>query len=187
MDVAVWRRQLRTRLIEQRMQLGAKGHAAASETIGRLLDETLRRLGPKTVSSYWPFKAEVDLRDLMHRLRQDGWRTALPVVAGRGLPLVFRDWTAESEMEPGVHQIPIPRTGKAVLPDIVITPLVGFDERNYRLGYGAGYFDITLAAMKPPPLAIGIGFELGRLPPIHPAPTDIPMDVVITEAGIQEV
>jgi 5-formyltetrahydrofolate cyclo-ligase len=64
-------------------------------------------------------------------------------------------------------------------------PLVGFDSLNYRLGYGAGYFDITLASMNPPPRSIGIGFELCRLETIHPLPTDIPVDVVITEAGIQ--
>jgi 5-formyltetrahydrofolate cyclo-ligase len=67
----------------------------------------------------------------------------------------------------------------------VITPLVAFDNANYRLGYGAGYFDITLAALRPRPHSIGVGFELCRVETIFPLPTDVPMDLVVTEGGIQ--
>ena len=81
--------------------------------------------------------------------------------------------------------IPVPRVREVVQPSVVIMPLVGFDPLNYRLGYGAGYFDITLASMEPMPRSIGIGFELSRLDTIHPLPTDVPVDLVITEAGIQ--
>jgi 5-formyltetrahydrofolate cyclo-ligase len=73
-----------------------------------------------------------------------------------------------------------------VQPTVVIMPLVGFDAMNYRLGYGAGYFDITLASLQPMPRTIGIGLELARLDTIHPLPTDVPVDFVITEAGIHK-
>jgi 5,10-methenyltetrahydrofolate synthetase len=187
MDVAAWRRELRTRLIDRRMQLDLQEHQAANRKVEKFLEQTLRNIGPKTVSCYWPFKGEVDIRALMERLRSDGWQTALPVVSGRGKPLSFRHWTSSSKMELSVHDIPIPSTGELVRPDVVITPLVGFDEKNYRLGYGAGYFDITLSSMDPPPVKIGIGLELCRVPTIHPSPMDVPMDVIITEAGIQRI
>jgi 5-formyltetrahydrofolate cyclo-ligase len=184
-DVPAWRRQQRIQLIDRRTRLSAEEHRRASAHIVTLLEQELSHFEPGILSSYWPFKGEVDLRDLMHKLRGKGWTTALPVVAGRGKPLQFRHWTSTSEMETGVHQIPVPADGEPVVPQIVVTPLVGFDSSNYRLGYGAGYFDITLASMTPRPLAIGVGFETSRLATIYPSSADIPMDLVITENGIQ--
>ena len=69
-------------------------------------------------------------------------------------------------------------------PTALLVPLVGFDRRGYRLGYGGGYYDRTLATMHPKPLTIGIGYDLGRLETIHPQPHDIPMDAIVTEAGV---
>jgi len=73
-----------------------------------------------------------------------------------------------------------------VLPDLVLMPVVGFDPANFRLGYGGGYFDRTLAALSPRPRSIGIGFELSRLPTVHPQPHDLAMDVIVTEASVRE-
>jgi 5,10-methenyltetrahydrofolate synthetase len=87
-------------------------------------------------------------------------------------------------MERGVYDIPFPKDGAVVQPDALLVALVGFDEQNFRLGYGGGYYDRTLAASDPRPLTIGIGFEFMRLPSIRPLPHDIPMDVVVTEAGL---
>ena len=69
-------------------------------------------------------------------------------------------------------------------PTILIVPLLGFDDAGFRLGYGGGYYDRTLAAMQPRPFTVGVGYELGRLPTIYPQPHDIPMDVIVTEAGM---
>jgi len=74
-----------------------------------------------------------------------------------------------------------------VIPDALLIPMVGFDARGYRLGHGGGYFDRTLAALAPPPLKIGIAFELSRMATIRPQDHDIPMDFVVTEAGIHAV
>lgn len=87
-------------------------------------------------------------------------------------------------MRPGVYDIPVPDGTEIVVPEVAIVPMVGFDERGYRLGYGGGYFDRTLAAIKPRPLAIGVSYEVLRLATIHPQPHDLPMDFVVTEAGI---
>jgi 5,10-methenyltetrahydrofolate synthetase len=185
MDLAAWRRETRARLIEARGQIPAEQHQAASLAIEGFLETVLAPLPPQRLSAYWPFKGEVDLRALLERLEARGWTLALPSVVGRGKPLEFLRWQTGVEMDAQVFGIPVPRVREIVLPDIIIMPLVGFDALNYRLGYGAGYFDITLAGLQPSPRTIGTGFEVSRLETIQPLPTDIPVDLIITEAGIQ--
>jgi len=184
MDVAAWRRETRARLIEARLAISAEEHRRASLAIENRLEEILGSLPPQTLSAYWPLKLEVDLRPLLERLQQKGWVTALPSVVRRRAPLEFLQWTAGMEMDLGPYDIPVPRDRRIVHPNIVIAPLVAFDRNNYRLGYGAGYFDITLAALQPPPQTIGVGFELSSLETIYPMPTDIPMNLIVTEAGV---
>jgi 5,10-methenyltetrahydrofolate synthetase len=105
-------------------------------------------------------------------------------VVEKGRPLVFRVWRQGDKLERGVWNIPVPAEGEPVFPDIVIAPLVGFDPSNYRLGYGGGFFDRTLAAMPKKPLVIGVGYMSSALPTIYPQPHDIPMDAIVTEKGI---
>jgi 5-formyltetrahydrofolate cyclo-ligase len=185
-DVFAWRRETRARLIAQRLQIPPEEHRHASLKIEGFLESTLSVLAPQTLSAYWPFQAEVDLRGLIDRLRAQGWTAALPLVVKKGAPLEFLRWVADAEMDHGVYGIPVPVIRVPVQPDVVVIPLVGFDAQNFRLGYGAGYFDITLAALQPRPRTIGVGFELSRLETIHPHPSDIPLDLIITEAGIQQ-
>jgi 5,10-methenyltetrahydrofolate synthetase len=185
-DLAAWRKQTRARLIEARQQIPAVEHQEASLRIEGFLEEVLHPLPPQVVSAYWPFKGEVDLRALIERLEIRGWTAALPSVVGRGKSLEFLRWVSGAEMDVQSFGIPVPRVRELVQPGVVIMPLVGFDSLNYRLGYGAGYFDITLASMEPMPRTIGIGLELSRLDTIHPLPTDIPVDFVVTEVGIQK-
>ena len=99
-------------------------------------------------------------------------------------PLQFRAWWPGAPMTKGVYDIPIPDGTALVVPDAAIVPMNGFDAQGYRLGYGGGYFDRTLDATHPPPLAIGVAFEFAGLPSIRPQPHDVPMDFVVTEAGI---
>ena len=84
----------------------------------------------------------------------------------------------------GPLDIPYPIASQEVVPDHVLLPMNGWDERGYRLGYGAGYFDRTLAALQRRPLVIGVSYEIARLPTIHPQGWDIPMDWVVTERGV---
>jgi 5,10-methenyltetrahydrofolate synthetase len=83
------------------------------------------------------------------------------------------------------YGIPIPATPPAPPPDVLLIPLVAFDAAGYRLGYGGGYFDRTLAALDPRPLSVGVGFELARVADLQPAPHDIPLDRIVTEAGVR--
>ena len=86
-------------------------------------------------------------------------------------------------MASGIWNIPVPVDGVDVLPDIVVSPVVGFDPDGYRLGYGGGFYDRTLAAMARRPLVIGVGFSLSAVATIHPLPHDIPMQLIVTECG----
>jgi 5-formyltetrahydrofolate cyclo-ligase len=186
MDVVAWRRETRARLIALREQIPPDEHQRASLKIEGYLEEIFAVLEPKSLSAYLPFKAEVDLRPFLDRLQARGWITAVPSVVRRGSPLEFMRWTADTEMEPGVYGIPVPRLRVPVQPDVIIIPLVGFDSLNFRLGYGAGYFDITLAAYQHHPKTIGVGFDCARLDTIYPHTTDIPLDLIVTESGIQK-
>jgi 5,10-methenyltetrahydrofolate synthetase len=120
----------------------------------------------------------------MSGFTERGGSCALPVVIGKNAPLVFRAWKSGGKLVSGVWNIPVPADGAEVIPDIVIGPVVGYDRNCYRLGYGGGFFDRTLAALSPRPIIIGVGYAQAAITSIHPLPHDIPMTVIITEHGI---
>ncbi|MES0135995.1 5-formyltetrahydrofolate cyclo-ligase [Mesorhizobium sp. M0016] len=180
-DVRRWRKAERERLIAARLAVSADARVAMSRAIAEGLDATMGDIAGRMVSLYWPFRGEPDLRPWMPSINERGGRTALPIVIEKGQPLIFRAYVPGDRLEKGVWNIPIPAEGDPVLPDIVISPIVGIDPRNYRLGYGGGFFDRTLAAMPFKPLVIGVGYELQRIPTIYPQPHDIPMDQLVTE------
>ncbi|ESZ68365.1 5-formyltetrahydrofolate cyclo-ligase [Mesorhizobium sp. L103C119B0] len=180
-DVRRWRKAERERLIAARLAVSADARVAMSRAIAEGLDATIGDIAGRMVSLYWPFRGEPDLRPWMASINERGGRTALPIVIEKGQPLIFRAYVPGDRLEKGVWNIPIPAEGDPVLPDIVISPIVGIDPRNYRLGYGGGFFDRTLAAMPFKPLVIGVGYELQRIPTIYPQPHDIPMDQLVTE------
>lgn len=136
------------------------------------------------VAAYWPFKGEFDPRFALHAWRQRGARSALPVVVAKATPLQFRLWWPGVRTSAGVYGLPVPEGVPVVQPDIVLMPPIGFDAQGYRLGYGGGFYDRTLAALSPQPLKIGVAFELSRIETIQPQPHDIPMDYVVTEQGM---
>ena len=183
-EVQAWRRAERARLIEGRMAVPLAERREWSGAIALHLSGMVTERAPDTIGFYWPFKAEFDARPLIARLLNAGMRAALPVVVAPKSPMEFRLWTPEAPMDIGVYDIPFPRERKVVVPDLVLAPLVGFDAAKYRLGYGGGYFDRTLAVLKPRPIAIGIGFELGRLATVYPQPHDLVMDTIVTETGV---
>ncbi len=153
----------------------------------RHLAQAFRLAGGKvagtTVAICWPHRNEYDARPFAETLRSAGATIAMPVVVAPQAPLIFRAWTANTEMARGTPGIPYPASGAAIRPDVILLPVVGFDAQGYRLGYGGGYFDRTLATLNPRPLVIGTAYEISRIATVHPQPHDIPMDWVITEAG----
>ncbi|SFI72534.1 5-formyltetrahydrofolate cyclo-ligase [Aerobium aerolatum] len=177
-----WRKVERERLIAARLALPADVRNAHAAIIAEKLDARLGDASGKVIAIYWPFRGEPDLRGWAGKMSDQGATIALPVVVEKAAPLVFRSWKAGEKLEKGVWNIPIPAEGAVVIPDVVISPVVGFDGRNYRLGYGGGFYDRTLAALARRPVVIGVGYELQRIATIHPQPHDIAMDVVLTEA-----
>ena len=182
-EVRRWRKARRTSLIARRQAIPQDERRRLQPLILDLVERHFPELANALVGFYWPFRGEIGAHALIHRLAERGARAALPVVVGKGEPLEFWAWRPGAPLRRGVWDIPIPAERQVVQPTALLVPLVGFDRRGYRLGYGGGYYDRTLAAMDPRPLAIGIGYEIGSLETIHPQPHDIPMDAIVTEAG----
>ena len=179
-DVARWRKAERTRLIALRCALPAEDRALRTAAIVRQLDAIIPLRPSEIVSVYWPIRAEPDLRSWMREACLRGLRVALPVAVALGQPMTFREWRPDSPMARGLWKIPYPAAGAEVFPTTVLAPLVGFDSRCYRLGYGGGFFDRTLAAMPGKPLVIGLGYPQLRIATIFPQHHDIPMDWILT-------
>ena len=179
-DVARWRKAERERLIAARQALSVQERTDHAHRLARQLDEIIPSGPTIIVGAYWPFRGEPDLRDWMGTMTTRGARVALPVVVAKGEPLVYREWHPQARLERGVWNIPFPVDGAAVMPTWVIAPLVGFDAACYRLGYGGGFFDRTLAVLHPRPAAVGVGHPVCALKTIFPQPHDIPMDWIVT-------
>ena len=180
-DNTAWRRGLRREMVARRAALSVAEHDALS---ARIVAHALAALPAPVVAAFcWPIKHEPDVRGLLAAWARAGVRTALPVVVAEGQPLAFREWTPETPLAPDRYGIPTPTTGEWLTPDLILLPLNGFDAAGYRLGYGGGYFDRTLAALVPRPLAVGVGFEINRIDSIRPEAHDQRLDWIVTECG----
>lgn len=182
-DVASWRKAKRAELIAARVAVPVAERKRVAEEVASALDELIDFDQAPVVSIYWPFQGELNLRDWMHAAHQRGAGIALPVVEAKAQPLVFREWSPGCKMERGIWKIPVPSGSATVTPDVVISPLVGYDPGCFRLGYGGGFFDRTLAALSSRPRVIGVGHPCAAIPTIHPQPHDIPMDFIVTGKG----
>ena len=183
-DISVWRKAQRERWIAWRCAVPEVQRVAWGQRMTALLQAMLPAPQRTVIGFCWPFKAEFDARFAVHHWRQQDAIAALPEVTGKGQPLRFRRWWPGAPMTRGVYGIPIPDGTPAVLPDIAIVPMNACDGRGFRLGYGGGYFDRTLAALEQRVIAIGVTHEACRVPSIFPQAHDIAMDLVVTEAGI---
>ena len=186
-EVRDWRKQRRAELIARRAALDSVRHREMNIAISAHIEAGFALLAGMTVGFCWPYQGEFDARFAIRHFRGRGAAAALPAVVAKAAPLQFRAWWPGAPMTKGVYDIPIPDGTALVVPDAAIVPMIGFDEAGFRLGYGGGYFDRTLAAACPRPLAIGVSFEFARLATIQPQPHDIAMDFVVTEAGIHAV
>ena len=185
-----YRRSLRRRLIERRLALSSEQCAHFSARLCRHLRENFPQLAAMRVAFCWPMRHEPDLRPLIEDwigAGTSGFDALLPVVLEENSPLAFRSWSPGTLMANDRYGIPTPGNGDFVTPDALLLPVNAFDAAGYRLGYGGGYFDRTLASLNASdqrPLAIGVGFELARVDSIRPEAHDLPLDAIVTEAGV---
>jgi 5-formyltetrahydrofolate cyclo-ligase len=186
-DIQQWRKARRSELLALRSAVTRAQHRAWTETMTRLLVQGFPLLKSMTIGFYWPFKGEFDPRFAIRHFRKNGAIVALPEVVRKRTPLLFRAWWPGVSVVKGVFDLPVPDGTAVVRPQALLIPPVGFDVQGYRLGYGGGYFDRTLAFMNPQPLRIGVAFELSKLATIHPQSHDIAMDFIVTETGIYAV
>ncbi|MFT3962293.1 5-formyltetrahydrofolate cyclo-ligase [Propionivibrio sp.] len=184
---AALRRALRREAIARRMALAPDDYARRSAAVCRHLLADFPQLAALRVGFCWPVHNEPDMRPALAAWRAAGhpaFAALLPVVVDAGIALAFRAWRPGAALAADRYGIPAPAAGEFVQPQALLIPLAAFDAAGFRLGYGGGYFDRTLAEARPRPLAIGVGFELSRVDSIHPEPHDERLDAVVTEAGV---
>ena len=179
-----WRRTQRERLIRERSLLDPATLERWRHRIDGFLERSFPGLAGRRVALCWPIKNEYDVRHFAKTLRARGSLTALPVVVAPKQPLLFREWHPGVELAKGALDIPYPINSPLVEPEAVLLPMNGWDPQGYRLGYGAGFFDRTLASLAKRPVVIGISYEQARLDSIHPQAWDIPVDYLVTERGV---
>lgn len=189
-DLQQWRDDCRRHLLAARCAVPVLQRRQWNRAVTQRLQDAFPLsdvMSGMVIGAYWPFRGEFDPRFLLRQWRKGGGRVTLPVVAGKHAPLQFREWWPGAPMVKGSLGLSMPDGTEVLSPQVVLIPPVGFDERGYRLGYGGGYFDRTLATMHPQPLKIGVAFELSRMATIQPQPHDVPMDFIATEAGLYRV
>jgi len=140
------------------------------------------------ISGYIPIRTEIDPRPAMAALHAAGARICVPVIAGAGLPLDFREWWPGCALVEGPFKAMVPERGDWLIPDALIVPLVAFDRSLNRLGYGGGFYDRTLARLRVAGRveAIGFAFATQELPQVPADDTDQPLDALVTERGCLE-
>ncbi len=181
-SLAATRQEWRKQFLQQRREMPASERARADAALDAQLRTTLAARCGGTLGFYWPIQAEFDARPAVTEWldRGGGRRAALPVVIARHQPVRFREWSVTTVMQPAGFGTSVPSAGEWLAPTVMLIPLVGFDDAGYRLGYGGGYYDRTLAIAHPRPRTIGIGYALGRLATIHPQSYDLKLDACLS-------
>jgi 5-formyltetrahydrofolate cyclo-ligase len=178
--------ELRRQVLARRDAIPHEARATAAQVVAAMPFPV--EVPPGTiVSGFSPLKSEINPVPLMRRLADRGAKLALPVVVGRGQPLIMRAWSFGEPLASGVWGIREPKPqAPEVLPDILIVPLAAFDRAGYRIGYGAGYFDMTLHRLRSlkPIVAVGLAFAVQEIPAVPTTPRDARLDLVLTEREV---
>ncbi len=174
---------LRKQLESKRDRLSPSDRAyAADNMIKRVLD-VLTPLKGETIGMYFAIRTEPDLSPMVAEISLQDKTFALPRVMGSEKPLKFNTWTLDEMMDEDIFGTPC-ATGEETFPDILIVPLLGFDERGYRMGYGGGYYDRTLAHYREEGrkfITIGVCYDALKLDLFPAEPHDVPLDYIVTE------
>jgi 5-formyltetrahydrofolate cyclo-ligase len=184
-EIKAWRKGKRAAIIGQRMARDPLDRQRRSEPVIEYLKTAIDVTRYPVLGLYWPIRGEIDLREFARRHLEAGGVVGLPVVVADAAPVEFWRWRPGVALKLGRWNIPVPPERDLVQPNLLVVPLVGFDAACYRLGYGGGFYDRTLAAAKPRPHTIGIAMADAELDSIYPQPHDIPMDVIVTERFVR--
>jgi 5-formyltetrahydrofolate cyclo-ligase len=180
------KRAARKAAAEIRAAAHARAAGAGRLAAGHVLEAIGHLRGLQVVAGYLPFRSEIDPLPAMMALHGLGYRVCVPVIEGPGRPLAFRAWTPESRTERGPLGVRVPVGGDPLDPDLLLVPLLAFDAQGYRLGYGGGFYDRTLAARRAtgPLQAIGFAYAAQQVARVPHGPDDQHLDAVATEAGL---
>jgi len=161
-------------------------HAARTADAARHLSHLLDDHRGKPLAGYMPMRTEIDCLSAMAAHVAAGSRVGVPVIEAPATPLRFREWRPDAAMVPGAFGAAIPATGAWLVPQVLVVPLLAFDARGFRLGYGGGFYDRTLEGLRArgPVIAIGFAYADQVVPAVPTEPTDQPLDLIVTEAGI---
>ena len=184
------KKALRKELLALRNALPDRQHR--SELLQQVMRIWLLRREDTVIGAYWPIKGEFDPLPALHRWKEDGELLEQPQRRRIGLPVVDRDkstlqfhaWYPGCPMEEDAYNIPKPKDTEVIVPTLLFVPCVGYGAGGYRLGYGGGFYDRTLAALQPKPLTVGLGFAQGFLPDLEPEAHDVPLDAILNENGV---
>jgi len=178
--------KLRASARDRRRSL-ACADAGAGPALADQAFQPLKQSRPRIVGGYWPLEDEIDSRPLLHRLAKEGFALALPCVTLPEAPLVFRRWRPGDPLRPGHFRVmePAPEA-ETVSPDLLLVPMLAFDREGFRLGYGGGFYDRTIAALEGKggaPRRVGLAFAGQEVDHVPREPHDVPLDTILTESG----
>jgi 5-formyltetrahydrofolate cyclo-ligase len=178
------KRELRKTLLKARIAMNEAERARHDDAIAARLVTLLRERGITSLGAYWPIRNEPDLYAMYNTLAQEGVKLALPLVVATDQPLAFVAWKLGDELVEENFGIRVPRDRTWVkTPEAILAPCVGFNAGHFRLGYGGGFFDRTLAAAAPRPLAVGVAYAFQETDFVADT-FDVPLDCIVTERGI---
>ena len=188
--LAMNKKTQRQELIEQRLNMPDRLQRA--DLLQRVMRIWLVGRTDTMIGAYWPIKGEFDPLPALHRWKEDGElleqpqrrRIGLPVVDREKSTLQFHAWYPGCPMEEDAYNIPKPKDTEVIVPTLLFVPCVGYGAGGYRLGYGGGFYDRTLAALQPKPFTVGLGFAQGFLPDLEPEAHDVPLDAILNENGV---
>lgn len=185
-ELADFKADLRREMFARREEAW-RADPLAGEALKRHLIEALAMPPGLAISGYWPLPGEIDVRPALVQYHREGHRIGLPVVIAKGAPLLFRQWDPAVDLVQGAFKVLTPPPeAPEVEPNILLVPLLAFDPDGYRLGYGGGFYDRTLAKLKAKAhtIAVGVAYAVQEVPMVPRGPFDHPLDFIVTERAV---